>query len=141
MSTAVANIEKMIAVREKKATEIATLEAQLVTARLELGVIDKMLSLAGLPQKGTRALQAPKATRATVATGRRPKTAVKEIVLEIVRAAGPNGINADGVVEKAKARGKVLPIESVLTFLRRSKSEGLLDYDFDGERFKLKAGS
>jgi hypothetical protein len=116
------NIDRMIAVRDQKATEVADLQRKLIAARAELAGYDKLLYVGGL-------LSLPPVEKLSpVEKGkRRRKVAVKGVVMEIVQAAGRDGISAKDVIEQAAARGSSLPAESVTRFLQRFKIDGKLN--------------
>ena len=153
--TTAANIEKMIALRDQKAIEVADLDRRLLTAKGELAGYDKMLAAGGVSRPGMSFKQKPgrkpgaaaaaKAAAAKAATPaknkgerkRRPKVMVKEIVMEIVATAGDEGITLHEVVAETDARGRPLPIDAVQRFLQRFKNEGHLICE--NGRYKLAA--
>ena len=130
------NVEKMIDIRDQKAVEVSDLEKRLFTARAELVGYDKMLAAGGLvrgakpgrkkPGRKPKVVEAKKPTITKKGNVRKPKVMVKGLVMEIVSAAGNEGITLHDVVAETETRGRSLPIDAVNRFLQRFKSDGHL---------------
>ncbi len=99
-------------------------EEQLRVVQAEIDLLRSMLAEAlGEPDPS-----APKA--------RAPRANVKRVILELLEAAGGNGVSAATAIEQASARGHELERTSVSSTLSRLKSDGVVVYD--GDRYKLK---
>lgn len=119
-----AEMKKLSELRERKLAEIQDLQRRIETAKTVLSGIDQAILAVG----GT--IPTGEVADATKARGRN----VKRTVMEIVQQAGPLGVTAAEVVEKAGAQGKTLAAKSVSSLLSRFKAEKVLT--FDGERYR-----
>jgi len=62
-------------------------------------------------------------------TARKPRSNVKQIILQLLQEVGETGLNANTAVEIASRRNERLERPTVSSLLSRFKAEGLVSYD------------
>ena len=112
----------MEALREKCREEVAAARKQLEAAEQRLaGVEMSMRTIAG------EDLITPVA--------RPPRTNVKQMILDLLKERGAEGVNANTVVEIAAQRGEHVERGTASSLLSRFKSDGVVVYDGRVYRF------
>ena len=111
-----------------KALEEMLLEKrkQLEHLRIEIATLEDAV------KRASGEFDAPKHKRA-------PRSNVKKLVLEMLDAAGEDGLNAAIAVETAKQKGEALERGTVSSLLSRLKNDGTVAYD--GTKYRLTRSS
>ena len=123
MGRTTANMQKLLDLRERQVSEIQDLQRKLDAAKERLsGIEASIVALGGeIPVEG---ISGQKSARRNV----------KKTVMAIVQEAGPAGVTASEVMDRAAAQGRELEKGSVSSLLSRFKRDGALT--FDGERYR-----
>ena len=109
------------------------LEASIAELRGELrGIEHAILVIKG----GSQIDHEAQSSDAPVTQGRRPRGAVKDVVLGLIMEHADQGLRSSDVVEIAKGRGTDLDRNSVASLLSRLSREGTLCFDEDNRRYK-----